>query len=60
MKCEICGRKINWDNSYGRSAFLICHPCFERLHKKYGWDALEMIFEIGRIREEKNDETQRT
>ena len=52
MKCEICGRRINWDNSYGRSDFLICHPCFEHLHKIYGWDALEVIFEIGRMKEE--------
>lgn len=52
MKCEICGRKINWDNSYGRSDFLICHPCFEHLHKEYGWTAFHVILEIGAMKEE--------
>ncbi len=54
MKCEICGRKINLDNSYGRRDFLICHPCFEHLHKIYGWDALDIILEIGKMKEEEN------
>ena len=55
MKCKICGRKITWDNSYGRRDFLICHPCMEKLRVDYnwGWDALEFIFDIGRIIEEK-------
>ncbi len=54
MKCKICGRKINWDNSYGRREFLICHPCFEHLHKMYGWDSLHVVLEIGLMKEEAN------
>ena len=47
MKCKICGRKINWDNSYGRIDFLICHPCFEELRIHYGWKTLDFICDIG-------------
>lgn len=56
MKCKICERKVTWDNSYGRRSFLVCHPCFEELRKRRGWDALEFIFDIGEIIEKRVDE----
>ena len=59
MKCQICQKKITWTNSYGRTTFLICHSCFEQLHKYYGWKTLDFICDIGLMienREETNND----
>ena len=34
MKCEVCGKKTNWDTSYGAEEFIVCNDCFYTLHKK--------------------------
>jgi len=55
MKCQICGKKVNNDNSYGYYSFLICQSCHNRLAKnnpKKFFDVMNFIFECGKIREE--------
>ena len=62
MKCNICGNKTNWDESYGRETFIVCPVCHDRIakvikkctnDKYYNVTALEVILEIGHIKEEK-------
>lgn len=33
MKCQICGKKTTWDESFGKEEFIVCPRCFEALHK---------------------------
>ena len=33
MKCQICGKKTTWDESFGKEEFIICPYCFEELHR---------------------------
>ena len=35
MKCAICGKKTNWDESYGYIDFIICPHCFWNIRKTY-------------------------
>lgn len=61
MKCKICGRKTNWDESYGRETFIVCPTCFNKITnsinncRKYKISpestALEIVLKIGRIKE---------
>ena len=61
MKCDICGHKTNWDESYGRESFIVCPSCHDKIakivskgSKKYPQiTALEIILKIGQIKEEK-------
>lgn len=62
MKCKICKKPTNWDESYGKSNFIVCPTCFERLAKATGKKfpkgqnlIMNIIFEIANIREEKVD-----
>lgn len=50
MKCAICKKETNWDESFGLNEFIICPKCVERLdtHKT----ALGFVFEAGKIRRE--------
>ena len=65
MKCNICGNKTNWDESYGRETFIVCPACHNRIaktiknstnYKYYRVTALEVILEISYIKEEKENE----
>ena len=52
MKCAICRRKTNWDESYGYADFIVCPKCFEEIHKHYEIDkTMDIIFLLGRIAE---------
>lgn len=31
MKCKLCGKKTEWDVSYGREKFIVCPSCFKRI-----------------------------
>ena len=31
MKCKICGKKTNWDSSYGRDNFIVCPICHRKM-----------------------------
>ena len=59
MKCDVCKRSTDWDESYGKSNFIICPTCFERLAKAIEKEdknlIMNIIFEIADIREEKVD-----
>jgi len=63
MKCAICGKKTDWDTSYGRETFIVCPTCHDKIaeivfkgSKKYSKvTALEIILEIGRTMEEKGE-----
>lgn len=58
MKCQICHNKTTWDESYGKSNFIVCHVCFETLAKATGKNFPEshsiissIIFKIADIKE---------
>ena len=51
MKCCICKRKTDWDESYGRSTFIVCPHCYSILKKKKK-NALDTILKIGMIKED--------
>lgn len=56
MKCQICGRKTDWDTSVGVEEFIVCNSCVEelktRLHTNVS-KTLSFIFACGYIRREK-------
>lgn len=62
MKCKICGHKTDWETSYGRENFLVCHSCHRKMTNlidKYRNEnclsetiATMLIIEIGLDREE--------
>lgn len=59
MKCQICDRKVNNDNSYGYYSFLICQSCHEELanhNPKNYFDVMNFIFTCGRIRDKRTAE----
>ena len=31
MKCKMCGKKTDWDSSYGRPNFIICPVCHKKM-----------------------------
>lgn len=31
MKCKLCKKKTTWDKSYGKSNFIVCPKCVDRL-----------------------------
>ena len=35
MKCAICGKETNWDESYGYNEFIVCPRCFSNIRKSY-------------------------
>lgn len=56
MKCQICGRKTDWDSSVGVEEFIVCNACFEKVKNHLRTDAattLDFIFACGYIRREK-------
>lgn len=53
MKCAICGRKTNWNESYGYENFIVCPCCFNFIKeetKKESWEVLELIFILGKAK----------
>lgn len=53
MKCAICGRKTNWDESYGYRNFIVCPCCYNLLKetlKDDSFTTLEIIFALGEAR----------
>lgn len=61
MKCKICKKVTDWDTSYGKPKFIVCHDCFERLAKaterkfpRGHNEIIRIIFEIADIKEENN------
>jgi hypothetical protein len=58
MKCQICHNKTTWDDSYGKSNFIVCPVCFETLVKTIDKNSLEarsiilsILFKIADIKE---------
>jgi len=59
MKCQICGRKTDWDSSVGMEEFIVCNSCCEKLKSRPHADTsttLNFIFMCGYIRREKEKE----
>lgn len=50
MKCAICKNKTTWDTSFGKSSYLVCGKCFEKMRKNR--NAVEVLDEILKIGEE--------
>ena len=55
MRCCICERKTNWDESYGRPTFIVCPHCYNILRKN-NKNALDVILKIGIIKEDLKNE----
>lgn len=61
MKCKICGRKTNWNESYGKENFIVCPICHDKIakvisnitdnHPYAKLAACEVIIEIGYLKE---------
>lgn len=58
MKCQICHNKTTWDESYGKSNFIVCPICFETLAKTTGKKfpeghgiIMSILFKIADIKE---------
>lgn len=50
MKCQICGRKTDWDSSVGLEKFIVCNSCFEKMKSHFHTDdctTLHLIFACG-------------
>ena len=64
MKCKVCKKRTNWDESYGYDDFIVCCNCFDRLYNKVDYNkkvhkscstveiVLGIILEMGEIRKE--------
>lgn len=55
-KCAICGKKTDWDSSYGKEEFLVCGDCMNKIGNaigmsKFGY-AFQTIIKIGEIKKE--------
>lgn len=51
MKCAICGKRTNWDESYGYDEFIVCPHCFDKIKEMCNDDiskALDIVFKLGR------------
>lgn len=63
VKCEICGKKIYYSESYGRETFIVCPMCHIELVNRIQKDltyhfsasqlATEIILDIGYMKEGK-------
>ena len=62
MKCKLCGKKTDWDTSYGRPKFIVCPSCHKRIaniikisteYKYSDVTATCVILEMGFIKEGK-------
>lgn len=54
MKCEVCKRKINWDNSVGYEEFIVCNRCVNEMVKNpkdLKW-IMKTIFRMAIVRRE--------
>lgn len=59
MKCQICGKKTDWDSSVGMEEFIVCNSCFEEIKNYLHADTcttLDFIFICGHLRHEKGEE----
>lgn len=34
MKCAICKNKTTWSSSFGKSSYVVCGKCFNKLREK--------------------------
>lgn len=55
MRCMLCDREINWDNSYGHGTHTcVCRQCFmELVARKGGYlyttEVLNKLIEVGKV-----------
>lgn len=57
MKCNICRRKTNWDESYGYKEFIVCPCCHKSLLELFKGDwhpTMRLIFTLGEVAMENN------
>lgn len=61
MKCKLCGKKTDWNSSYGRPKFIVCSTCYKRIvniikvstnYEYSNVTAQGVILEMGFIKEE--------
>lgn len=48
--CQICGKKTDWDSSFGRANFIVCPKCYFGLHEVLGLKTLGTIFTLSELR----------
>jgi len=46
MKCKVCDKKTNWDNSVGRPCYIVCNHCVESIAKANNRKFSEITMEI--------------
>lgn len=65
--CAICGNKTEWDESFGKSSFIVCPKCFKKIIKRFreaysGIDAvgqaLTAVLAIGEAKDESEKEAE--
>lgn len=49
-QCQICNKKITWDNSYGLREFLICENCLLKLGRICNHKTMNVVFKLGELR----------
>ena len=55
MKCQICGRRTNWNESFGRESFIVCPKCERAIRHCFDNNYLQsfnLIMVLGELREE--------
>lgn len=70
MRCEVCKRYCNWDNSVGKEKYIVCNECCNAVSEKFKQTAekrfginpviaqlvpLEIFFMLSDIREDDED-----
>ena len=60
MKCQICGKKTTWNESFGKEEFIVCPYCFEELRRMTYLkksEILDFVLAVGWIRERAKKES---
>ena len=46
MKCSVCGKRTNWDESYGYPEFTVCPKCHDNILKTFKGDTTKTMCAI--------------
>lgn len=41
--CQVCGKRVHWDDSYGHTDFIICPRCMRITREKLGYSTIDII-----------------
>lgn len=60
MKCQICGKKTTWNESFGKEEFIVCPYCFEelrRMTRSKRDEVFDFVIAVGWIRKRAKKES---